>query len=377
MAHVGETQGKQKGRSVRSMDPRDGPFDDLELSAILNVAPQEYGRGRIDLSTLACTLLLALTGRRPVQISLLRIRDIRQTVTSDGRRINVLSIPRVKQRGQPPRTEFKHFWLPPDVYGMLKTISRIVIEKGEAQLGKLPGALSEELPLFPNPTKLKGIHSEQELRNALSSDALHVQTESIRRGLNKIRVVSARTGQKLHITPRRFRYTMGCRAAREGHGVMVIAELLDHSDIQNTSIYTRDHPNFRTWLDKSVGEQLAPVAAAFAGKMVDTEADARHGDDPAMRVGTRDQKVGTCGSDGWCGAQASACYTCMRFQPWVHGPHHKVLTWMREHRQQRLDAGASETVARSIDLSTQAAEAVIVACNARKAELAGARECQE
>ena len=362
-------KGNQKGRPVRSMDPHDGPFDDLELSAILNAAPQEYGRGRIDLFTLACTLLLALTGRRPLQISLLRIRDIRQTVNSEGRTINVLSIPRVKQRGQSPRTEFRHFWLPTDVYGMLQTISRIVVEKGEAQLGKLPGALTEELPIFPNWTQLKSIHSEQELREALSSDALHVRTESIRRSLSRIRAVSARTGHKLHITPRRFRYTMGCRAAREGHGVMVIAELLDHSDIQNASVYTRDHPNFRAWLDKSVGEQLAPVAAAFAGKVVDTEADARHGDNPAMRVGTRNQKVGTCGSDGWCGAKVPvACYTCMHFQALLHAPHHKALAWMRQERQRRLDAGASETVARSIDPSIQAAEAVIVACSARKSE---------
>ena len=366
-------KGNRKGRSVRSMDPRDGPFDDQELSAILNTAPQEYARQRIDLPTLACTLLLAHTGRRPLQISLLRIGDIGHTITRDGRNIDLVSIPRVKQRGQAPRTEFRHFWLAPDVCDLLKRLSRMVIEKAQAQLGKLPGASVEELPLFPNWTKFDELQSQQELRYALSSDALHVPTTDIRAGLSKIRVVSARTGRRLHITPQRFRYTLGSRAAREGYGVMVIAELLDHSDVQNASVYTRDHPNARKWLDKAVGRQLAPLAHAFAGTVVDTELDARHGHDPTMRVGTRDQKVGTCGSRGWCGAQATACYTCMHFQPWVDAPHDDVLAWMLERRQQTIDAGASEAVATAFDPSIQAAEAVIAACKARTAELRGVR----
>ncbi len=158
---------------------------------------------------------------------------------------------------------------------------------------------------------------------------------------------------------------------------MIIAELLDHSDVNNAHVYTRDHPNARQWIDKAVGKQLAPVARAFAGTVVDSEQDARHGDDPAMRVGTRGQKVGTCGSQGWCGAQALACYTCMHFQPWAHADHDAVLTWMVERRQQMIDAGASETVASSLDPSIQAAQAVIVACEAQKAELAGAPKCQK
>ncbi len=170
-------KGNEKGRSVRSMDPRDGPFDDQEFSAILNAAPQAYGRHRIGLPTLACTLLLAYTGRRPVQISLLRIGDIRRTMTQDGRSIDVLSIPRVKQPGQPPRTKFKKFWLPPDVRDLLTRLSRLVVERAKAQLGKLPGAVAKELPLFPNWLRFAEIRSEQELRDALSNDVLRISVK--------------------------------------------------------------------------------------------------------------------------------------------------------------------------------------------------------
>ena len=366
-------KGNEKGRAILSMDPRDGPFDDQELAAILTAAPQEYERGRIELATLACTLLLSYTGRRPMQLSLLRIGDFSQTMTGDGRRIDVVHIPRAKQRGQAPRAELKHFWLAPDVYRLLKTQRDAVIEQAEARLGKLPGSLTEELPLFPNWNKFGEVRSVEQLRHALRNDALHVPTKDIQKDLKKIRVVSARTGRRLHITPQRFRYTLGTRAAREGYGAMVIAELLDHSDMQNAWIYTRDHPNFRQKIDEAVGQQLAPLARAFAGRAVDRESDARHGNDPGMRIGTREQKVGTCGSRGFCGAEALACYTCMHFQAWVDAPHQEMLDWMLERRQQMEDAGTNERVVSAIDPSILGARAVMAACEARKAELAGAR----
>ena len=175
------------------------------------------------------------------------------------------------------------------------------------------------------------------------------------------------------IEAQRFRYTVGTRAAREGYGAMVIAELLDHSDLQNARVYTRDHPNFRQKIDEAVGQQLAPLARAFAGRVVDRESDARHGNDPSMRVGTREQKVGTCGSRGFCGAEALACYTCMHFQAWVDAPHREMLQWMLERRQQMEDAGASEMVVNALGPSILGVRAVIAASKARKVDLAGAR----
>ena len=296
-------KGNVKGRAVLSMDPNDGPFDDQELEAILKAAPQEFERGRIDLATLAFTLLLSFTGRRPGQLSLLRVGDINRTVTTDGRRIDVVRIPRSKQRGQPPRAQFKNFWLEPSVDRVLKAQRDVVIEMVHALVGELPGNIIAELPLFPNWAILAECRSVEKLERALRSDALHVRTNAMRSSLGKIRALSLRTGRQLRIAPRRFRYTVGTRAAREGYGALVIAELLDHSDTQSAQIYTRDHPNFREKLDEAVGQQLAPLARAFAGKVVDRETDARHGHDPGMRIGTREQKVGTCGSGGKCGAE--------------------------------------------------------------------------
>ena len=367
--HRSRLKGNTKGRAVLSMDPNDGPFDDQELIDILETAAQLYERRRIDLVTLAFTMLLSLTGRRPSQLRLLRVGDLMQSTTTEGQRIDIVRIPRGKQRGQAPRTEFKNFWMSPDVWSVLTAQRKAVIEKAQARLGQLPGNISAELPLFPDWKWFERIGSIDELRTGLVNDALHVRAHQIRDGLDRIRVTSVRTGKRVHITPRRFRYTLGTRAARQGHGAMVIAELLDHSDIQNVGVYTRDHPNFRRAIDDAVGKQLEPVAARFAGRVVDSEREARNGHKPAMRVGTRTVKVGTCGSGGSCRAGIIPCYTCIHFQAWVDAPHEQTLNAMLEEQRRWREAGASETVVRATDANIRGVRAVIAACNARKAEL--------
>ena len=364
-------KGNEKGGPVLSLDPDRGPFDDQELEAILTSAPQHYERGDVDLAILAFTLLLVHTGRRPGQLSHLRASDLVETSTSDGRRASIMRIPRSKQRGCAPRTEFKSFWIVRDVYRVLRAQRDLVIERVEELLGTLPQSLRSELPLFPNWGRVEEIRSVKALEEALGNDALHVTIRAIRAGLRKLHVFSERTGRRLHISPRRFRYTLGTRAAREGYGAAVIAELLDHTDLQNVTVYCRDHPNFRQKIDRAVGQQLAPLARAFAGQLVDREADARHGHNPAMRVGTRESKVGTCASVGFCGAQARACYTCIHFQPWRDAPHGKMLEWFLAERQRVHDAGASDAVVAATDQSIQAVRAVIAACEALKAEIGG------
>ena len=364
-------KGNTKGRAVLSMDPNDGPFDDQELEAILTAVSQHYERGEIDLCTLAFTLLLVHTGRRSGQLSHLRVGDLVETSTSDGRRVGIMRIPRSKQRGCAPRAQFKHFWVVRDVYRVLRAQRDLVIERVEELLVSLPQSLRSELPLFPNWGRVEEIRSVKALEEALGNDALHVTIRAIRAGLRKLHVFSERTGRRLHISPRRFRYTLGTRAAREGYGAAVIAELLDHTDLQNVTVYCRDHPNFRQKIDRAVGQQLVPLARVFAGQLVDREADARHGHDPAMRVGTRESKVGTCASVGFCGAQARACYTCIHFQPWRDAPHGKMLEWFLAERQRVHDAGASDVVVAATDQSIQAVRAVIAACEAPKDEIRG------
>lgn len=356
-------KGNVKGGPVFSLDPDVGPFDDQELEAILSVAPQQFERGEIDLTTLFFVLLLAHTGRRPGQLSLLRTGDVRLSVTADGRQIDILRIPRAKQRASKLRSKFRNFWLPPDVCRLLEAQRSEVVQALTAHLGPLPAEVTSDLPLFLNLSAVRRLRSVADLRDALRSDWLHLSTRALSSRLRKVSVTSARIGRRLRIISSRFRYSLGSRAAREGYGALVIAELLDHSDTQNAEVYTRDHPNFRTKVDAAVTDQLAPLARLYVRTHVDT--------DPAMRVGMREEKVGTCGSTGFCGAQTFACYTCMHFQPWRDAPHEKMLASFLEERRRVLAFGASERVVSATDQSILAVRAVIDACANTSSECGG------
>jgi hypothetical protein len=82
--------------------------------------------------------------------------------------------------------------------------------------------------------------------------------------MESLSAISERTGETMKITPTRLRRTRGTRAAMEGHGVLVIAELLDHSDTQNAGVYVEARPEIVERIDKALALHLAPLAQAFA-----------------------------------------------------------------------------------------------------------------
>ena len=355
-------KGNEKGAAVLSLDPDEGPFDDDELASILETTAQQFETGRIDLVTLCVVLLLVHTGRRPGQLSLLRLGDLGVPDPVDSASAPLLRVPRSKQRRSPPRSQFNDVRLPPDVFRALVAQRAMVVERVQGALGTLADDVVAQLPLFPKWSAVRRIDSVETVEAAFRTDALHMSTGSLTAKLGKISVLSARTGRRLHITARRFRSTLATRAARQGHGPVVVAELLDHTDIQNVGPYTRQHPNFRRKIDAAVGQQLAPLADMFLNRVV---GGPRAGCS-AKRVGAREHHVGSCASDGFCGASAAACYTCVHFEPWLDAPHDQMLVWLLRQRQRAADAGASEDVVSATDRSILAARAVIAACEATR-----------
>jgi hypothetical protein len=235
---------------------------------------------------------------------------------------------------------------------------------------------AHELPLFPDPEAFEDISTPDELRSRLLGDHLHCQAQEITAAVKRIsevsQVSSERTGQPIILNARRFRYTLGTRAGREGAGVLVIAELLDHSDTQNASIYVKNVPENSAALDRAIGHLLVPYAQAFAGTLVDSEKDAKRGDDPNSQVRTQDGGLGTCGSHGFCSANVPVpCYTCHYYQPWLDGPHEIVLDELIAERERLYQITGVAKLAAANDRVIAAVAEVIVRCEARKAELYG------
>jgi hypothetical protein len=87
---------------------------------------------------------------------------------------------------------------------------------------------------------------------------------------------------------------------------------------------------------------MAPLAQAFAGKLIRDESEATRGSDPLsritdLRIDQTGHAMGSCGQNSYCGFSAPvACYTCACFEPWVDGPHEAVLQFLLDKREKLL-----------------------------------------
>jgi len=370
-------KGSIKGDAVKRLDPTEGPLTDNELLAFNEGVIRAFEQAQITLNELAICLLLSHTGRRPKQINHTKIGDLDGTkVNKKGETMFLIHIPRAKQRGEVFRDSFKTFAMTLELWTVLNAQRKDAIASIERLLGyDIQEADRAALPLFPDLGAFDGIESVKELRILLATDYLHPKSEKVTDVVKKVvkvaRITSERTGELMELFATRFRYTKGTRAAREGFGKLVIAELLDHTDTQNVDVYTQNVPEHAQALNKAMALQLAPYAQAFQGVLVDREADAKRGDDLASRIKFKGQNTATCGQYGFCGANAPIpCYTCQHFQPWLEGPHEEVLADLLQEREQVEQITGDAAMAAVNDRTIFAVINVIQRCHTRRSEIA-------
>jgi integrase len=342
-------RGNDKGDAIKRLDPAQGPLTDNELMAFNESATSAFEKDQISITDLSIALLTSNTGRRPIQVTHTKICDLDGTrKNKKGDPMYVINIPRAKQQGEGFRESFTAFAMSHELWAVLNAQRKICIASVEKRLGyELQEADRSKLPLFPDLDAFYHVNSLAELRQLLQTDYFHLKSETITDILQKVvsksECHSERTGEILELTARRFRYTIGARAAREGCGKMIIAELLDHADTQNVDVYTANTPEFAAKLDEKLGFLMAPYARAFMGIVVDKEQDAKRGNDLSSRIRHNGAGAGTCGTYGYCGANAPIpCYTCTNFQPWLDGPHEKVYQDLLNDRK-RVQPFASLT----------------------------------
>jgi integrase len=368
-------KGNIKGDVIKRLDPVSGPLSDIELQGFNEGAVQAYERDAITLTDMTMGLAISNTGRRPVQISHLRLKDALNGSNKKGEPFYLLNMPRAKQRATEFRGQFKQFAITQELWAILNAQSVHVVESVENLIGfELQEMDRVELPLFPDMSEFSKVESPRQLRDSLKSDLLHIKSAKVsatcRRIADEAGIYSERTGQLLNISSVRFRYTTGTRAAREGFGEMVIAELLDHSDTQNAGVYIKNIPEHVAKLDQAVGHYLAPYAQAFAGVLVDSESDAKRGNDLNSRIKVDGEGLGTCGSYGFCGENVPIpCYTCMHFQPWLDGPHEIAYEELISERVRLFELTGDIQIAAVNDRSILAVADVIQRCSLRRGEL--------
>lgn len=376
-------KGMEIGRAVRRMDPESGPL-----------LPQEYGdldagvfrgseMGVVNLADLCLYILHAYSGRRAEQTCSLKCLDIDPdrfaTPDANGAQfadipIHRIPVPRAKQHGADWRASFRDITLPGPQFNFLHAQRLSVQAKFLEAIDRHDLGLSEtfvqqllpQLPLFPSwidvDQSLKAAQSLLKsgpitetpvpvgmtmlIKDAQSRQWHTTGSDIYKRLRNIVKVVDARgrEGNPLNLNPRRLRYTKGTNLARLGASVEVIAWLLDHSGIQTVNVYTDNLPEHAAAINEALkgSWRLQLVARMFRGEVVQSEANAVGGDHPhASRIHFQGIGAATCGVNKACGLGGGiplACYTCNNFQPWLDGPHEKVLSHLLQQRLEKAQA---------------------------------------
>lgn len=361
-------QGNRKGEAVSTMDSLDGPFSDYEVQAIHEAIENAYRTESIDIAEYLLVWLFLALGQRPIQYASLKLRDFAISSAKDGTAIYSLNVPRAKQREKLSRSAFSQRVLVPQ-------IGEKFVQYKEEIKRNFTDILNDTTmaPLFPakqsNKNEPNGFEFHQ-TSNALSNE--------LKKIISKLNVISERTGEQLHITATRFRRTLGTRAAMEGHGELVIAELLDHTDTQNVGIYVEATPEIVKRIDRAMALHLAPLAQAFSGVIIKSESEAIRKDDPTSRICAPRfepsmKPMGNCGQHGFCGELAPiSCYTCRNFQPWLDGPHEAVLNHLISERE-RLMVASDSRIASINDRTILAVAEVVRRCDEIKGQMSEAR----
>lgn len=327
--------GNPKGRAVRSLDPDEGPLTTQEVASIVSALKAGRLAGTIPIVEQVSIILCLALGSNASQFASLREEDLIPIRVNEETTGYILSVPRHKKGHERMRTAFRRRKLNTFMGGIINELC----ESNRAQ--PHPGD-NFSRPLFrrETPDHARGNVGEEWLYHYSAEEF----TDLLQKAIARLGV-SGRDGKPLKVNTRRMRYTFATRMVNNGASRAAVADALDHSDLQHVPVYWDVHSDIVEHLDRAVAMALAPRAQALSG-IIRSEAEAMRGDEKGSRRHLADpaagkfEPIGNCGSFSFCNITAPyACYTCVKFQAWMDGPHEDVLQQLLRSREWRADQG--------------------------------------
>jgi hypothetical protein len=145
--------GNEKGISVLTQDPEEGPYSDLEFRAVKAALDYKYADNTLSDREYSITQLFMATFRRPVNLKQLKVKDLfaSSNVLVTKQVIYQINIPRSKGKGRSFRSQFKAFALIESTGLVLARHIQNSIKLVETKIErKLTEEEAKELPIFFN-----------------------------------------------------------------------------------------------------------------------------------------------------------------------------------------------------------------------------------
>lgn len=397
---------RNKSNNVESDDPEKSWLSNEEYSDVLRAIWNFYD----ETGALQPTLIRLLSmqyARRPIQLRSLKFCDLKIGHEKVLTKIPDPEIHFPSAKEQDVDEDFRggKFEIHPvaeHLWNMLMIQKRHIkvlfqetmgIEVSESQL--------EELPIFT--TKLRITNACKSLKNKLgldpvqnTNDALFhlpsglimkvvtyegngASTDARKRNYpaHPPLPVSHRTGRPIVVTATRLRHTRVRQLARQGVKKSVVSYWLGHNDDNALKSYYHDPAEEARQLDQAMSKGLTPIAMAFHGRIIATDAESTHPDDPNKRIefakGYQLSYVGRCGKYSFCSTTSIPipCYMCKNFEPLVDAPHEEVLKallYRQQQEQELIRPGSMRDLLNPIDLTMDimAVRRCIQLCDAKR-----------
>ncbi|MNZ30127.1 hypothetical protein D3C78_473850 [compost metagenome] len=390
---------------VNSDNPDKSWLTQEEYDDVVHSAWHNYDQ--TGLTQPALIRLLALQyARRPSQMAALKFEDLK---TGDAKIMkgvseNEIHFPSAKEQGV--EIEFRGGKFEPHpiadhLWNMLEIQRAEVKAAFEKELGiSLTDEMTSQLPIFTSLTRIR--KSSEIIISTLNSNPVemlhdelfHLNAHRISRvisfahntGLIKLShwhstlpdvPISQRTGRPLTLNAIRLRHTRARQLARMGIPKTVLSYWLGHNHDGAIDSYYNDPAEEARKLDEKMGTGLAPIAQAFHGRIIATDAEATYPDDPLKNLefakAGKLKDVGKCGFYTFCGTSSIPlpCYRCRSFEPLMDAPHEEVLEILLFRQAQEneiVKLGSQRNALIPIDLSAdiRAVERCIQLCKAKR-----------
>ncbi|WP_316413766.1 hypothetical protein [Mesoterricola silvestris] len=334
-----------KGEATLTMHPTKGPLLLSEDRILMRALHDSWETNLIPAHAYLKILLFRLSGMRRAQVADLKCKDLNQ---KDG--VYTLAFPQVKRPGEGWRESFESWALHPEVGALLA--GWIADQKAKwAHLG-----MGDDLPLFVHPENQDPIRTYHYVGESLVAGLPRVLGglmvfDSTTRTLVRLR--SPRTGDYFKISMKRFRMSLATWALLRGATLIQVARILGHTTVSSAlECYGGIDVKVLMDADRKMAASEVRTAGYFKGELCYS------GQGSALYPESfQGRAIGQC--KNLCAQRKPyACYTCLKFQALMAGPHEQVLKELEAERDQVLVCGGTSQ-ADTHDMSIQAVKQVI------------------
>lgn len=324
---------RPQGVAVKTLSPETGPFSDLEYESIQEALNTGFKAKVIDEAEFLLVWLFLALGGRPISMASLKLCDLivpRDLTNGSDYGIN---LPMAKQKGALARDQFIPLILSRQIAEPLHLWVKYLHQKYATLLPD-----PWQVPLFPGKQQ-KAAPDPKGFEFHCTSSTI---TKRVTRLFERLRVHSERMNAPMKISPIRFRRTYCTRLAEEGCSALEIARLMGHKDTRSCEVYVALTDRMIDRIDRATAFAMAPLAQAFSGRIIKTEAEATR-PTPAsriidFRIDQSGAGLGSCGQHSYCAfSKPVGCYGCSCFEPWLDGPHEAAFDWMLQKRGELME----------------------------------------